>query len=128
MPKNDTPLSVVRADPPRTMTPADRRKVFRAVDDAWDERHARYDGGNTDTTIATALNVPVAWVRDIRVEAFGESQRNADFDKALGDLKNIRAEFARMTASATDLAIKAEKLETECRAILSRLGELKDAE
>jgi hypothetical protein len=128
MTKNETPLALVRADAPRVMTPADRRKVFRAVDDAWDERHARYDGGNTDKTIATTLNVPVAWVRDIRVEAFGESQRNADFDKALGDLKNIRADFARMTAAATDLAIKAEKMEAECRAILSRLGELKDAE
>lgn len=113
--------SPVAIEPPREMTAADKRKVFRAIDDQWDEGKGRYIGAASDQHIADTLGVPRAWVREVREENFGRSQRNEDLDKLIGDAKNLRAEAARNAATALDLATKFEQLDVKYQEMIRRL-------
>lgn len=105
----------------RQMSPSDRRRVFREVDDAWDEARGRYLGSNTDHAIATKLDVPRAWVEQIRRESFGDSGKNEDFDKLIGNLQNLKGEAERSGAQALDLAQKYETLAQKVHAALDQL-------
>lgn len=111
----------VAIDAPRQMTAADKRKVFRAIDENWDETKSRYLGAASDSHLAQTLNVPRAWVTEVREENFGKTQRNEDLDKIAGDLKNLRAEAARSIASALDLATKFEQLEQKYIDLIRRV-------
>lgn len=111
----------VAIESPREMTAADKRKVFRAIDDQWDEGKGRYIGAASDQQIADTLGVPRAWVKEVREENFGRSQRNEDLDKMIGDAKNLRAEAARNAASALDLATKFEKMDMAYQDLIRRL-------
>ena len=113
--------SPVAIEPPREMSPADKRKVFRAIDDQWDESKGRYIGAASDQHIADTLKVPRAWVREVREENFGRSQRNEELDKLIGEAKNLRAEAARNAATALDLATKFEKLDMAYQDMIRRL-------
>lgn len=115
------PQPPVAIDPPRQMTAADKRKVFRAIDDQWDENKGRYIGAASDQHLADTLGVPRAWVKEVREENFGKTQRNEDLDKAIGDAKNLRAEAARNAATALDLATKFEQLDQKYQDLIRRL-------
>lgn len=107
--------------PPRQMTASDKRKVFRAIDDAWDESKGRYVGACSDTSIAGTLEVPRIWVAQIREENFGKTQRNEDIDKMTGELKNLRGEIARHANTAMELAAKFEAIEQQITLLQARV-------
>lgn len=101
---------MAHAEPPRQPSPADKRRIFREIDENWDEGKSRYSGSTTDQTLADSLSVPRAWVTTIREDAFGKSQRNEDLDKPIGNLKNLKGDCDRAMASAMELAEKFEAL------------------
>lgn len=70
----------------REMSPGDRRKVFRAIDDAWDESRGRYAGSASDNQIAETLNVPRIWVETTRKEAFGDTGDSQDLQDFITQL------------------------------------------
>lgn len=79
----------LKADPPPEMSRADRQIVFAKISD-----HYAGDGycaGWTDKRLADDLNVPVAWVRDVRDQFFGAEGSNPLLD----DFLKERAEFDR---------------------------------
>lgn len=130
MPSPKTPaLTVVppivqpAADLPRNMTPSDKRRVFREIDDNWNEGRARYAGSATDQTIATKLDVPRAWVEAVRTEAFG-ANRNEDMDKLIGTLKNLKGQVERAGEQALELASKFETLGREVKELESKIADL----
>lgn len=61
----------MHADPPRTMTRPDRRRIFDAIDAEYPEFERGYRSGMTDEILAVRLNVPRAWVSSVREESFG---------------------------------------------------------
>lgn len=105
---------------PRQMTQSDRRRVFREIDDAWDESRGRYSGKNTDRSIAEKLDVPRIWVEEIRSESFGSSARNEDFDKLLGNLQNLKGEVDRKALECLDLAEKYDVLSGKVEAAIKQ--------
>lgn len=100
---------------PREMSPLDRRKVFRAIDEVWDENTGRYGGGATDNRIAEQLNVPRAWVEDVRRESFGDAGDNQD-------LVELRAALDEASKHAEGLMNEALALATKFEAIVAELG------
>lgn len=114
----------LKADQPRQMGQGDRRRVFRAIDDYWDERSARYQGGTTDKSIAEKLGVPRAWVETIRIEAFGDTGRNEDLDKVIGTLKNLQGEARRLADNALEMAAKYEDYEKRIAEALAKAEKL----
>lgn len=85
------PIKTPEAQSLEKMQPADRRRIFRAVDENWDDKRGRYIGNVTDATIAVTLDVPRLWVQTIRREAFGESADNDEIEAVRTDLANLRS-------------------------------------
>ena len=60
-----------KADTPPAMEKEDRRIIFSEIDSHYLDETKGYSDGWTDARIATGLNVPLAWVREIREANFG---------------------------------------------------------
>lgn len=101
------------AQPPRTMTRDERRAITRQIDDNWDEKASRYAGTTTDAGIASALNVPRAWVETIRVETFGDSGANEDIDKLMIELSAMRDRAGTTLDQAVEWAARVETLQKD---------------
>lgn len=99
----------VEALPPREPSQTDRRRIFREIDDNWDEAQARYTGSTTDQTIAEKLSVPRAWVAEARSEAFGD-QRNEMAEQVGKELEALKARADQLSAESLEFAAKYEQL------------------
>lgn len=101
---------------PREMQPADKRRVFRALDETYDEANSRYMEGHTDKTAAESLGVPRKWVETVREEAFGPSGHNLNMERVETALGKLETE--------TQVAIKAA-IKTTASAE-EKLGEIRE--
>lgn len=119
---------------PKSPTPADNRKIFRAIEDVYDEARARYTEGNTDNSIALMLKVPRKWVENIREMNFGPSGENEHMGVLaanLGDLYH-RAETHKLEAleaasKGEKAALALEEIQTEIRTMQKRLDSIQQA-
>lgn len=113
----ETPMA---AEPPRIATQADNRRILDALAEHYDEARSLYRRAFSDASVAQALNVPRAWVEDVRTRFFGPDtneaaiERAADLDKAI-DLAGKATE--RLLAMAQD----AEKIASELQAERAKL-------
>lgn len=117
----NTNVQPLRAEKPREMSRDEKRRIFREIDDNWDEPNGRYLGAASDREIAQKLAVPRAWVEAARVEMFGESGRNEAFDKVLADVKAKAKEADKAAADALELAQRYERIAGDYRALSERL-------
>jgi hypothetical protein len=115
------------SDTPREMSATDRRRVFRSIDDEWDEDRGRYAGGATDQTIATALDVPRIWVETIRRESFGDTGNNAEIEEFQADLNKQITIVTNHMNDAITLAGKFEDTLKDLRAIKKRMERIESA-
>lgn len=60
-----------KADPPPVMTKEDRRIIFSKIDEKYVDETTGYADGWSDEKVAKDLNVPRAWVTEIREANFG---------------------------------------------------------
>lgn len=101
--------------PPREMEPADRRRIFRELEEVYDETNGRYRSGWTDKTLADKISVPRAWVEKVRDENFGPSGHNLEMEqletaiaKAISDCRNL---IETMLAGAAEAEKRINALE-----------------
>lgn len=99
-PVMSTPLNTL--DPivvaPRSPNSPDRRRVREALLDHYDEDKGRYFQAHSDVSLAAKLDVPRAWVSELReVMGLGADVCEAQdaYDKELGEIK---AEIAAINA------------------------------
>lgn len=111
----------MKADAPKEMTPADRRRIFREVDGNWDEGKAMYLGDVTDQTLADKLNVPRAWVATVRKEAFGDTDKNESMIRVLAEARDLRAKVEKYGNAALDAAAALERLTKSYDALIEKL-------
>lgn len=69
-------VPVARPSEPRQPTVSQRRAIRDALDESYDEDARRYRKDGSDEKLATKLNVPRAWVTEIRSMFYGEHDRN----------------------------------------------------
>lgn len=117
----EPPMPKVTVTPPRDMSPADRRKVFREIDDCWDEAKGRYAGSHSDQEIASKLDVPRKWVSDIREESFGKTQRNGELEKLASEAKRLSLECEKALNASLEMAGSYEKFQTELAVLQARI-------
>ena len=86
------PQPAPQADPPPAMDREDRRIITEKLDDVYGDRG--YRGSWTDTTLARDLNVPRAWVSEVREAFFGPEGSNPLLDR----YGQEREEFERLHA------------------------------
>lgn len=83
---SSAPIMVVkRADPPPVMEKEDRRIIFAEIDNHYLDEQKGYAEGWSDARVAKGLNVPLAWVRDLRDANFGPEVGTSVLD----DVKRI---------------------------------------
>lgn len=100
-------LPPVRAEPPREPTPAQRRSIRETLELRYDEDKACYIDAQSDATIAEALQVPRAWVTQVR-EAGG-------YGPDTNELASQRLEGLRELAHrGEDLHAKAMAMADQC--------------
>ena len=109
------------------MSPADYRRIFRAIDDAWDESTGRYAGGGGDGKIATALDVPRAWVEHVRKDGVGQNGGNDELEGVTAQLANAQKIATTLTNDALALAARAEAMGKEIERLTATVNRIKVA-
>lgn len=112
---NNTPTLSPSETPPREPSRADTRRIFRNLDDCYDDANERYLEGWDDEVLASELKVPRKWVSDIREAHFGPPG-NAKEEAALEGLEALIATLKNETDSLIARAEEAEKVIAACQA------------
>lgn len=106
--------------PPREPTKADKRAVFRKLDEVYDEQNEGYVSDFDDEVVANELKVPRKWVEDIRAEHFGPAI-DVGVRKAIKELEALRKRVDQMMDQMLRNATQCEKHLSEVDAELVRL-------
>lgn len=75
--------------PVRVPTPADRRAIADLLNEKYDIANGRYFGDWTDEQVAKNLDMPRAWVTEVRQFAYGAGGMNEMSDKKLQVVKDL---------------------------------------
>jgi hypothetical protein len=114
-----------------TMTPSDsakvlRRKVYEALEDAYDERFKRYKtklkGEFTDASIAKTVGCSVDLVTKIRDEFFGPATRAEPTE----EIRSLQITLANLEKEGQELNNLAAGLGVQVRAHRQKIGVVKD--
>ena len=127
-------LTVVPTEPPKdpmtsTATSADIRQPTRdersAIHDEltklYDTVDQRYSGNESDKTLAERLDVPRAWVSDLRTMFFGDYDRNAASEKKQLAVTEALALATAASKRLLEMASEAETIERGLAAALKKL-------
>ncbi|KQY27196.1 hypothetical protein [Rhizobium sp. Root482] len=112
----------LKADAPPTMTPADRQIVFARIGDFY-SGHG-YTQGWTDKKVGADLNVPVAWVREIRDMMFGPEGSNPLLDEFLKGQAAFEREVAIVLESRKQVCEAAERVRRSCDDLSAKARDL----
>lgn len=111
-----------RAPPPPKPTVADRRRIGEALDEHYDTDAGRYRKAFSDDAVAQKLNVPRAWVAEVRAFSYGEGAGNeSDIEKA-GKLDAAIQLAENAVTRIFEMAQEAEKIAADLKAARSKLG------
>jgi len=113
-------LNVVATPPAREMSKDDRRIIFAKIDEVYTGDH--YAGGWTDKRIAEDLNVPRAWVEEIRSTFFGEARDNEEVRQFLADLAALKPTLETFAAERQKAIRRMDDLTTTITRLL-KVGE-----
>ena len=114
---------------PRKPARDDNRKIFRAIDEVYDENHCRYVDGWTDQVLAKDLGVPRKWVADVREEHFGASGENLEMERLMSNLarlsSDVQTAIDKCMAAAADaeaVVLQIEKSKKDLSSIREAVG------
>jgi hypothetical protein len=119
-----SPVTLVRvpaADPPRTATREDRRRIMEALDVAYLVDRACYAKSGSDKALAERLGVPRAWVAEERDRAYGPDACEADGELA-ARLEALEARAKSVIAEGMALAERAESLSLEVASLRAKIA------
>jgi hypothetical protein len=105
---------VSAAEKPKAPTINDRRRIMDALEAHYDTDAGRYSKAFTDDALAATLDVPRAWVAEIRLAFFGEGAGNEAAtlrDAAIAEVE------AGMKALSDDFLGRLDALERQVRAL-----------
>lgn len=88
----------------RAPTPADRRKIFDAIEEASVPTGTGYKLGQSDESLCKALGLPKAWVAEVRQQMFGFADASDILREARGELLEITKEQEAIKAEIGTLA------------------------
>ena len=110
---------------PRKMDTDDRRIIFAAIDERWASKEAGYNAPWTDHAVATYLEMPLAWVVEVRSQFFGEVRDNQEIRDLLERANKAIAEAEKQVAAALQLQKDTSSMITRVNAMNATLAELR---
>lgn len=87
-------ISAGLINPPRSPTVSDRRRISDALEEHYDLRAERYLQSWSDERLGAKLDLPRAWVTDVRVQFFGAGSTNEADNKTLDAIADIKRRLA----------------------------------
>ena len=119
---SSTPITTIkRADPPPVMEKEDRRIIFAEIDTNYIDEQKGYAEGWSDARVAKSLNVPMAWVRELRDANFGPEIGTSVLD----DVKKIDEVIERGKKFVARLDVLVELIDAKRAAIDKVYDEIK---
>jgi len=119
---SSTPIPIIkRADPPPVMEKEDRRIIFAEIDTNYIDEQKGYAEGWNDARVAKGLNVPLAWVRELRDANFGPEIGTSVLD----DVKKIDDVIERGKKFVARLDVLVELIDAKRAAIDKVYDEIK---
>lgn len=88
MQKEAAPMAVEVEKPP-VMSREDRRIIFAKINDVYVDENVGYDNGWSDKRVAEDLNVPRAWVAEVREEHFGPEASNDEAREVVAEARTL---------------------------------------
>lgn len=108
-----------------TISPVMRRKIFRAIDESYDEKSSRYVDGFDDKQVAAQVGTTWGWVAKIREENFGPAGPDPKVVKVMTEITELEKKVAAVEVAAMELAEKAEAYGKSIASLRSRVECLK---
>jgi hypothetical protein len=116
----DTPTPATRA-----MCRDDKRAIFRRLDEVYSVPAGRYVDDWTDHRLATEMNMPRAWIAQVRDEAYGPEGGNDEMEKLLADIAATHRKLEGAVELCLTAATEAEKLNADVKSLSERLAKVK---
>lgn len=113
--------------PPREPSRVQKREIMEYLDSCYDTENERYIAGDTDDTVADALNVMPGWVAQLREEFFGPDGGNEDMSATLERLEALEEQFTTDRAHAQALVDRMTQGIEEVRELRENLTKIKKA-
>lgn len=107
------------------ISPEIRRNIFRAIDEAYDEKAKRYVDGFDDKMIAAQVGTTWGWVARVREESFGPPGPDPEIVKLTETIAKLERTAKTVEEMGMRAAEQAEKLATEIENPKARVGCLK---
>lgn len=108
------------AQPMSKPSPAQRLQMRRLLDKFFDDAEGAYLEGASDESIAGDLQVPVAWVSEIRDAAYGPIRVTPEMLTLRADIDRAQTRSAALAAQLVELVGKVNELQTEIDALKTR--------
>lgn len=121
----DTTPKIVAASPVRIMQRSDRRRIMDRLDSVYPEPERGYIKGASDESVAKTLDVPRAWVMQVRDESYGPEfvVDVASFEDRIEDVKDEITKLTTETLSKIEaLERKQDALIRDLQAVKKRVG------
>jgi hypothetical protein len=115
-----TPTPIITAD--RQPTRDERSLIHDELTKNYNIVEQRYDKDGSDAAVASRLDLPRAWVTDLRTMFFGDHDRNQISEKRLTELNGLIAVAESATRRLLDMSVEAEKLAADLKAARAKLG------
>lgn len=89
---------IMPAEQPKAMTREDKRIINLHLHEVYIDEIKGYQTPWTDKSVAQHLNVPVAWVKEIRDDLFGPAADNSEVREYLERAEKVKADAADLLA------------------------------
>jgi hypothetical protein len=106
---------------PRELTRPDRRKIIGELDAHYDDQRQLWRGDYSDQKVAEALDLPRKWVEIVRVELYGDHDRNEAAAQNLVKFDDAIALAESATTRLMEMAQEAEKIGNDLKAARAKL-------
>lgn len=115
-------VTALHTGDPVTQNPLKQRRLFEAIEAAFDEKRGRYKNPNeSDATIAKDTGFSEEYVATVRRGAFGEIKVDPAMETLLDNMVKLGAEVKDMTEMFGDLIKRIEKSEIDLRNLMNKL-------
>ena len=114
----NTTAPIEKAQPTRD----ERSAIHDELTKTYDHVDQRYGGHDSDATVAGRLNVPRAWVSDVRTMFFGDYDRNQQTEVRKKELDEAIALAKSASLQLMNMAATAETLQADLIAARKKLG------
>jgi hypothetical protein len=104
-----TPVKAI-IDPPKVMQREDRRIIFEKLNEVYADEATGYGSGWSDKKVAEDLNIPRAWVEQIREENFGPVKTNPEIAEGINEATKALQEAKALVAAVQEFKSQTAKM------------------